>query len=91
MSIRQNISEVCFSQWIFYTGPTSARANQMDLFGESLLGDLMDSSPSVPPTAPVDNTANHEVDLFADATFQSASHGEATSASHAQVGFLFVI
>ncbi|XP_042417227.1 clathrin interactor EPSIN 1-like isoform X1 [Zingiber officinale] len=70
-------------------GPTSARANQMDLFGESLLGDLMDSSPSVPPTAPVDNTANHEVDLFADATFQSASHGEAKSASHAQGSDLF--
>ncbi|KAG6504122.1 hypothetical protein ZIOFF_036452 [Zingiber officinale] len=65
-------------------GLAAARSNQVDLFGENLLDDLMDISASVPPTTSINDTANHEVDLFADATFQSAPHAEAKPFSHVQ-------
>ncbi|XP_042394201.1 clathrin interactor EPSIN 1-like [Zingiber officinale] len=70
-------------------GLAAARSNQVDLFGENLLDDLMDISASVPPTTSINDTANHEVDLFADATFQSAPHAEAKPFSHVQGSDLF--
>lgn len=72
-----------------FTGSSNAGTNQVDLFGQSLVGDLMDAAPSFSPQATVDNNSvNSEVDLFADATFQSASHADAISDSHTQVVFL---
>ncbi|WOK98555.1 clathrin interactor EPSIN 1 [Canna indica] len=70
------------------SGSANARTNQVDLFGQSLVGDLMDAAPSVLPQAATnDITDNSEADLFADATFQSASHAEATLDSHTQGKF----
>ncbi|CAK9312480.1 unnamed protein product [Citrullus colocynthis] len=45
--------------------------NAVDLFGDSLLGDLMDAPTLVPPGKA--DSSSPEVDLFADATFVSAS------------------
>ncbi|XP_023001949.1 clathrin interactor EPSIN 1-like isoform X1 [Cucurbita maxima] len=45
--------------------------NGVDLFEDSLIGDLMDAPTLVPPGKPDSNSP--EVDLFADATFVSAS------------------
>lgn len=45
--------------------------NGVDLFGDSLLGDLMDAPTLVPPGKA--DSSSPEVDLFADATFVSAS------------------
>ncbi|CAK7353084.1 unnamed protein product [Dovyalis caffra] len=47
-------------------------STQVDLFGESLIGDLMDAPTSVPTEASVMNGKSAEVDLFADAAFVSA-------------------
>ena len=60
----------------------------MDLFGENLV-DLMDAPTSSPTeSATFNKSATPEVDLFADATFVSASpHIEATTVSHDQVRF----
>ncbi|CAL9076606.1 unnamed protein product [Musa acuminata var. zebrina] len=70
------------------SGSSNAGTNQVDLFGQSLVGDLMDAAPSFSPQATVDNNSvNSEVDLFADATFQSASHADAISDSHTQGNF----
>ncbi|KAJ6406446.1 hypothetical protein OIU84_010044 [Salix udensis] len=54
------------------TKSASQTPNQVDLFGESLLGDLMDAPTSVPTEALVMNANSEEVDLFADAAFVSA-------------------
>ncbi|XP_065850668.1 clathrin interactor EPSIN 1 [Euphorbia lathyris] len=50
----------------------TAPANQIDLFGESLIGDLMDAPPSVSSGTSAGNGNSSEVDLFADAAFVSA-------------------
>ncbi|XP_039118983.1 clathrin interactor EPSIN 1 [Dioscorea cayenensis subsp. rotundata] len=65
------------------TVSAAAKANQVDLFGESLLVDLMDAPTSVSTES---TTTNHavpsETDLFADAAFVSASpQKEATQRS----------
>lgn len=58
----------------------------MDLFGQSLVGDLMDAPASVPEKASTGNSNVSEVDLFADATFVSAPpHVEAGGNSEPQV------
>lgn len=44
----------------------------MDLFGQSLIDDLMDAPTSVPEEKPGMNSGSSEVDLFADAAFVSA-------------------
>ncbi|XP_019184907.1 PREDICTED: clathrin interactor EPSIN 1 isoform X2 [Ipomoea nil] len=50
--------------------PSVGSSNQVDLFGESLVGDLLDA----PVSAPTDNpSVRSEVDLFADADFVSAT------------------
>ncbi|KAG5540555.1 hypothetical protein RHGRI_020687 [Rhododendron griersonianum] len=48
------------------------KSNQVDLFGQSLVGDLMDAPAFVPEKASTGNSNVSEVDLFADATFVSA-------------------
>ncbi|XP_077217355.1 clathrin interactor EPSIN 1-like isoform X2 [Tasmannia lanceolata] len=72
-------------------GSSTTGSKQMDLFGESLIADLMDA-PTLVPTekTATNNNASAEVDLFADATFVSASpHVEAEGSSQANVD-LFV-
>ncbi|XP_038700334.1 clathrin interactor EPSIN 1-like isoform X2 [Tripterygium wilfordii] len=55
-------------------GTTSSRSsNQVDLFGQSFVGDLLDVPASVPSETSAVNNNLSEVDLFADATFVSAS------------------
>ncbi|XP_039142817.1 clathrin interactor EPSIN 1-like [Dioscorea cayenensis subsp. rotundata] len=65
---------------------TSSNSNQVDLFAQSMIGDLMDASAAIPKeTTSVRNVATLEVDLFAEATFISASpQSEAASVSHSQ-------
>ncbi|KAA8525190.1 hypothetical protein F0562_006946 [Nyssa sinensis] len=63
----------------------SGSSNQVDLFGQSLVGDLMDAPPSIPTEMSTVNGKSSEVDLFADATFVSASpHEEAGGSSETQ-------
>ncbi|KAI8547112.1 hypothetical protein RHMOL_Rhmol07G0169300 [Rhododendron molle] len=61
------------------------KSNQVDLFGQSLVGDLMDAPASVPEKASTGKSNVSEVDLFADATFVSAPpHVEAGGNSEPQ-------
>lgn len=53
----------------------------MDLFGQSLIGDLLDAPISGPTETSVVNNNSVDVDLFADATFVSASHQVETGSS----------
>ncbi|XP_062020146.1 clathrin interactor EPSIN 1 [Rosa rugosa] len=54
------------------TKAAAGSSNQVDLFGQSLIGDLMDAPASVPEEKPGMNSGSSEVDLFADAAFVSA-------------------
>ncbi|XP_058091356.1 clathrin interactor EPSIN 1-like isoform X2 [Magnolia sinica] len=68
-------------------GSTAGRSNQVNLFGESLIGDLMDA-PVPTKNTTTNSNASTDVDLFADATFVSASPNvEAHSGSHTQSAF----
>ncbi|CAH2073013.1 unnamed protein product [Thlaspi arvense] len=52
--------------------PSTGSANQVDLFGADLIGDLLDAGPT--ETSSTNNNGKfQEADLFADATFVSAS------------------
>ena len=51
--------------------PSTGSVNQVDLFGADLMGDFMDAGPT--ETSSTNNNNNAEADLFADATFVSAS------------------
>ncbi|XP_014504833.1 clathrin interactor EPSIN 1 [Vigna radiata var. radiata] len=54
------------------TKSSAGNSNQVDLFGQDLIGDFMDAPTSVPVEKPT--TGNlPEVDLFADASFVSAT------------------
>lgn len=66
----------CFQQFShfelnFLTEAAVPSPNGVDLFGDSLIGDLMDAPTLVPAGKPDSNSP--EVDLFADATFVTAS------------------
>ncbi|XP_028796113.1 clathrin interactor EPSIN 1 [Neltuma alba] len=50
---------------------SAGNSNHVDLFGQDLIGDLMDAPTSVPTEKPVASSVS-EVDLFADAAFVSA-------------------
>ncbi|XP_022861900.1 clathrin interactor EPSIN 1-like [Olea europaea var. sylvestris] len=52
---------------------TPAGSNQVDLFGQNLIGDLLDSPVPVPTAQSDLNNDKSEVDLFADADFVSAT------------------
>ena len=63
----------------------SGNSNKVDLFGQSLIDDLMDAPASIPKEVPTVNSNASEVDLFADATFVSAPpHVEAGGSSKTQ-------
>ncbi|CAK9169026.1 unnamed protein product [Ilex paraguariensis] len=65
--------------------PDAGSPNPVDLFGQSLVGDLLDVPASVPTEMASVNGNSPEVDLFADATFVSApSHVEAGKSFEAQ-------
>ncbi|KAF5743213.1 ENTH/VHS family protein [Tripterygium wilfordii] len=53
--------------------PAAGSSNQVDLFGQNFAGDLLDVTASVPSETSAVNSNPSEVDLFADATFVSAS------------------
>ncbi|XP_038695245.1 clathrin interactor EPSIN 1-like isoform X1 [Tripterygium wilfordii] len=53
--------------------PAAGSSNQVDLFGQSFVGDLLDVTTSVPSETSAVKSNPPEVDLFADATFVSAS------------------
>uniref|UniRef100_A0A7N0RDB7 ENTH domain-containing protein n=1 Tax=Kalanchoe fedtschenkoi TaxID=63787 RepID=A0A7N0RDB7_KALFE len=59
------------------TKPVAPNSSQVDLFGESLFGDLMDAPTSVPAGEIVTNSESADVNLFADATFVSAPSSKA--------------
>ncbi|KAI3407398.1 ENTH domain-containing protein [Psidium guajava] len=60
---------------------SAGNANQVDLFGQNLIGDLLDAPISVPTDAPSLNENSSEVDLFADASFVSAPPAESAASS----------
>ncbi|KAL5975545.1 hypothetical protein ACLOJK_019869 [Asimina triloba] len=65
-------------------GSAAGRPNQVDLFGESLIGDLIDAPVPITNATTNGNTST-EVDLFADAAFVSASPNmEAHGGSHTE-------
>ncbi|KAI6673929.1 hypothetical protein NL676_001835 [Syzygium grande] len=51
---------------------SAGNANQANLFGQDLIGDLLDAPITVPTNASSFNENSSEVDLFADASFVSA-------------------
>ncbi|KAH0453688.1 hypothetical protein IEQ34_018012 [Dendrobium chrysotoxum] len=66
---------------------TNINSAQVDLFGESLVGDLLDAPTSMPTdSATISSTETPEVDLFADAAFVSAApHIEKSSHTQANI------
>ncbi|KAF8400903.1 hypothetical protein HHK36_014206 [Tetracentron sinense] len=65
-------------------GSDAPSFNQVDLLGESLIGDFVNAS--TPTEVPTEKCKTADVDLFADATFVSASpHVEAAVGSQTQV------
>ncbi|KAK4365088.1 hypothetical protein RND71_016446 [Anisodus tanguticus] len=52
--------------------PSAGNSNQVDLFEQNLLGDLLDAPTPAPTATSTVNTDPSEVDLFADAAFVSA-------------------
>ncbi|XP_059641549.1 clathrin interactor EPSIN 1-like [Cornus florida] len=63
----------------------AASSNQVNLFEQSLIGDLMDAPASVPAEMSTMKNNSSEVDLFADAAFVSAApHVEAGGNSETQ-------
>lgn len=57
---------------LFSTEAAAGSSDQVDLFEQSLIGDLMDAPTSVPEEKAGMNSGSSEVDLFADADFVSA-------------------
>uniref|UniRef100_A0A803N488 ENTH domain-containing protein n=1 Tax=Chenopodium quinoa TaxID=63459 RepID=A0A803N488_CHEQI len=55
------------------TKPAPASSQQVDLFGESLIGDLLDAPTIAPPQSDAVSSKSSDVDLFADADFVSAA------------------
>lgn len=79
------------SLWFFFltfhwTEPSSGTPNQVDLFGQNLIGDLLDAPIPVASEKPATQNDPSEVDLFADATFVSAASAiEAGGSANAKV------
>lgn len=69
------------------TEASAGSSNQVDLFGQDLIGDLMDAPASVSVEKPAASCVS-EVDLFADAAFVSAApHVDKGASSQPQVIF----
>lgn len=67
--------------------PSAGSSNQLDLFGQDLLSDLLDAPTPAPTATSTVNTDPSEVDLFADATFVSAKpHTEMGATSQTPMG-----
>ncbi|CAI9093608.1 OLC1v1029154C1 [Oldenlandia corymbosa var. corymbosa] len=65
--------------------PSTGTSPKVDLFGQDLIGDLLDAPVPVPVDNVVTNNDTSEIDLFADATFVSASpQKEASESSYPQ-------
>lgn len=80
-----------FIYYICETETPAGNSNQPDLFGQSLIGDLLDAPASVPTEMSAVNSNSAEPDLFADATFVSAApHVEEGSSSQVEVRYLFI-
>ncbi|KAK9291949.1 hypothetical protein L1049_020335 [Liquidambar formosana] len=74
------------------TKSAAGSSNQVDLFGQSLVGDLMDAPTYIPKEVTAKNSNSAEVDLFADATFVSASPNVGSGASsQTQVRYFSII
>ncbi|XP_060208424.1 clathrin interactor EPSIN 1-like isoform X1 [Lycium barbarum] len=72
--------------------PSAGNSNQVNLFEQNLLGDLLDAPTPAPTATSTVNTDPSEVDLFADAAFVSAkpkSETGVTSQSVRSEGDLF--
>ena len=79
-----------FIHYACKTETTAANVTQPDLFGQSLIGDLLDAPASVPSEMSAINSNSAEPDLFADATFVSAPpHVEEGSSSQVEVRYFF--
>ena len=69
---------------------SDANTNQVDLFGQRLVRDLLDAPTSVPEETSTMYSNSSKVDLFADAAFVSASpHVEAGGRSENQIRYCF--
>ncbi|CAN0907312.1 Clathrin interactor EPSIN 1 [Linum grandiflorum] len=65
---------------------TTETSSQVDLFGQSLMGDLLDVQPSAAPAEiSTNDDSSRDVDLFADADFVSAEPQVDGASSKAQV------
>ncbi|GJZ87303.1 clathrin interactor EPSIN 1, partial [Tanacetum coccineum] len=64
---------------------------QVDLFGDSLIGDLLDTPTPVPTQDSNRNSKSEEVDLFADAAFVSTPTSVAAPGSQVNSSLYFVV
>lgn len=81
---------VCDSSYL--TESAAETSNQVDPFGRSLIGDLMDAPISMPTETSAMNGNSSEADLFADANFVSApTQVEKEASSQPQVRFIFIL
>lgn len=67
------------------SGKANAKTSEVDLFGPNLMDDFIDVSA---PTPVANSSVDPQVDLFADADFQSATTSTETAA-HADVQVWF--
>lgn len=82
-------AHVLFVWFLFSAEPTTGNANQVDLFGADLIGDFLDSGPT--ETSSTNNNGKfQESNLFAAATFVSASSPGTDFGSQTQVGDFFL-
>ncbi|KAF7821807.1 Clathrin interactor EPSIN 1 [Senna tora] len=80
-SVPNNIEDDFDPRGTSTTKASAGSSNQVDLFGQDLIGGLIDALTSIPPENPATNNVS-EVNLFADATFVTAApheNKEATS------------
>lgn len=75
----------------YLTESAAGNSKQVDLFGDSLIGDLMDAPTPAPAQTSAMNGIASEADLFADATFVSAQPEQGMGAnSQTKVRFFFI-
>ena len=82
------VSDACS----FFTEPAAGSSQQVDLFGDSLIGDLLDTPAPVPPQSSAVDNLSSEDNLFADADFVSAAPKvETGKSSRTQVRCLLIV
>lgn len=78
---------ICLQYVHSFAEPAAGSLQQVDFFGESLLGDLLDAPATDPSQSSAMSSKSADVDLFADADFVSAApQAEARGSSQTQVG-----